>query len=419
MTTLVSTNIANQAALISWWAGIGADAISGDKQYVARLAAGTYVDAILYSGKTSDNGATDVGFGTSRIVITTQSGVWQQNGAEPLRYDSSQGVVIQRNHWDSDFVVQAGLAFKGLQTTGDAVIQMYGVFDTCFINQTENTYVYNGSKVINSVVFSSASAPSIIINGNVGCYGSAFVTMANRSVVQTNGFWSDATFIDCYAANLAASPTVDPWTTETGVYSGSCANNGSNHTSAGNRPGSSGVLFTNAALTNTASTGTLDLRLVSGSALSGVGVTNANLTLDMFGATRPGTPAIGPVEIAAAGDTTAPTLTSPTGTQTGSTTASGTVTTDEGNGTLYYLASTNATETAVTVKAASSQAVSGTGSQSVSFAGLTASTTYYAHYCHRDAAGNDSAVANSTSFTTAAASSAHSPAFYQTFIAGR
>jgi hypothetical protein len=102
------------------------------------------------------------------------------------------------------------------------------------------------------------------------------------------------------------------------------------------------------------------------------------------------------------GDTTAPTLTSPTGTQTGSTTASGTVTTDEGNGTLYYLASTNATETAVTVKAASSQAVSGTGSQSVSFTGLTASTTYYAHYCHRDAAGNDSAVANSTSFTTAA-----------------
>ena len=121
----------------------------------------------------------------------------------------------------------------------------------------------------------------------------------------------------------------------------------------------------------------------------------------------------------AGGDTTAPTLTSPTGTQTGSTTASGTVSTDEGNGTLYYLASTNATETAATVKAASSQAVSGTGSQSVSFIGLTASTTYYAHYCHRDAAGNDSTVSNSASLTTAAASSAKSPAFYQTFIAGR
>lgn len=109
------------------------------------------------------------------------------------------------------------------------------------------------------------------------------------------------------------------------------------------------------------------------------------------------------------GDTTAPTLTSPTGTQTGSTTASGTVSTDEANGTLYYLASTNATETAATVKAASSQTVTATGSQAVSLTGLTASTTYYLHYCHRDAAGNDSTVANSTSFTTAAAGSTYAP----------
>lgn len=107
-------------------------------------------------------------------------------------------------------------------------------------------------------------------------------------------------------------------------------------------------------------------------------------------------------DLAGAADTTAPTLTSPAATATGSTTASGSVSTDEGNGTLYYLASTNATETATTVKAGSSQAVSATGTQSVSFTGLTASTTYYAHYLHRDAAGNDSAVASSASFTTAA-----------------
>ena len=102
-------------------------------------------------------------------------------------------------------------------------------------------------------------------------------------------------------------------------------------------------------------------------------------------------------------DTTAPTLSSPTGTQTGSTTASGTVVTNEANGTLYRYASTNATETAATVKAANlTQAVTTTGSQSVTFTGLTASTTYYAHYVHRDAAGNDSAVVDSASFTTAA-----------------
>lgn len=103
-------------------------------------------------------------------------------------------------------------------------------------------------------------------------------------------------------------------------------------------------------------------------------------------------------------DTTAPTLTSPTGTKTGQTTASGTVSTNEANGTLYRLASTNATETAATVIAAAlSQAVSATGVQNVSFTGLTAATTYYAHYVHRDAASNDSSVASSASFTTDAA----------------
>lgn len=103
----------------------------------------------------------------------------------------------------------------------------------------------------------------------------------------------------------------------------------------------------------------------------------------------------------AGGDTTPPTLTSPTGTATGSTTASGTVSTNEANGTLYYLATTNSTETAATVKASgASQAVTATGTQNVSVTGLTASTNYYMHYVHRDAAGNDSTVSNSASFTT-------------------
>ena len=100
-----------------------------------------------------------------------------------------------------------------------------------------------------------------------------------------------------------------------------------------------------------------------------------------------------------------PTLTSPTGTQTGSSTASGTVSTDTGAGTLYYYASINATETVATIKASgASQAVSATGSQSVSFTGLSASTTYYAHYVH-NAAGGDSAASNSASFTTTAGGS--------------
>lgn len=101
-------------------------------------------------------------------------------------------------------------------------------------------------------------------------------------------------------------------------------------------------------------------------------------------------------------DVTAPTLTSPTATASGPNTAGGTVTTNEGNGTLYYLFSQNAVESAPAVKAAASQSVTATGVQSVSVVGLTSLTTYYAHYLHRDAAGNDSNVVTSASFTTLA-----------------
>lgn len=108
---------------------------------------------------------------------------------------------------------------------------------------------------------------------------------------------------------------------------------------------------------------------------------------------------------AAVGDTTAPTLSAPTAAKTGATTATGSVTTNEANGTLYYMTSTNAVESAATVKAGASQAVTATGAQAVSFTGLSAASTLYGHYLHRDAAGNDSTVANSGSFVTDAAGS--------------
>lgn len=99
-------------------------------------------------------------------------------------------------------------------------------------------------------------------------------------------------------------------------------------------------------------------------------------------------------------DTTPPTLSNPTATATGQTTASGSVTTDEGNGTLYYLASANSSENAATVKGGDSQAVSATGVQNVSVTGLTHSTGYYLHFVHVDAADNESDVASSSQFTT-------------------
>ena len=99
-------------------------------------------------------------------------------------------------------------------------------------------------------------------------------------------------------------------------------------------------------------------------------------------------------------DTTAPTLSSITAAKSGSASWTGSVSTDEANGTLFYVVTPNATETAATVKAGSSQAVTATGTQNLSGSGLSPSSTRYLHVLHRDAAGNDSDVASSSSFTT-------------------
>lgn len=113
-------------------------------------------------------------------------------------------------------------------------------------------------------------------------------------------------------------------------------------------------------------------------------------------------------------DTTAPVLTSPVGTQTGTTTATIGATTDEGNGTLYGVVTTSPTApSAAQVEAgqdhagaaaafAGGTAVASTGAKTISATGLTAATAYYAHLMHEDAAGNDSNVVTSAQFTTAA-----------------
>lgn len=114
-------------------------------------------------------------------------------------------------------------------------------------------------------------------------------------------------------------------------------------------------------------------------------------------------------DTASGADTTAPVLTSPVGTATGATTATIGATTDEGNGTLYGFVSASATPPSdADLKAgtgavwAGSAAVSGTGAQTLNATGLTASTSYYGHLLHADAAANDSNTVTSAQFTTSA-----------------
>lgn len=110
-------------------------------------------------------------------------------------------------------------------------------------------------------------------------------------------------------------------------------------------------------------------------------------------------------------DTTAPTLTNPTGTTVNASSADGSVDTDEANGTLYWVVTGSSTKPSVaqiqagqdhngTAAAESgNQAVSATGTQNVSATGLTAGATRYFHFQHQDDAANDSGVTTSASFT--------------------
>jgi uncharacterized repeat protein (TIGR02059 family) len=107
------------------------------------------------------------------------------------------------------------------------------------------------------------------------------------------------------------------------------------------------------------------------------------------------------------GDATAPVLSSPTAVG-GTTSGTGTLTvsTDEGNGTLYWVVTTSSTSpTAAQVKAgqddlgatasdSGSSVVSATGVQTLTDAasGLAGDFPYYAHFMHEDAATNQSTV---------------------------
>jgi hypothetical protein len=158
--------------------------------------------------------------------------------------------------------------------------------------------------------------------------------------------------------------------------------------------------------------------LTSSVAIDG-GSTLVSVATDILGVGRPQGSFydIGAYEYVTVVDVTAPVLTSATDIDTGSTTGSGTVTTDEDNGTLYFAITQSATTPSVTqIKAgqdhtsttaddSGNQSVSATGVQNVSFTGLTASTAYYAHYVHMDLSTNNSNTITADGFTTQAGGS--------------
>ena len=114
---------------------------------------------------------------------------------------------------------------------------------------------------------------------------------------------------------------------------------------------------------------------------------------------------------AAAGDTTAPVLTAPTGVATSSTAATVGATTDTAEGTMYGIASSSATvptktqirsgqdHTGSAAAGAGNVAVSSTGAKTVNITGLTPGSSYYPHVVHVDVAGNESNIVSGSQWT--------------------
>jgi hypothetical protein len=112
------------------------------------------------------------------------------------------------------------------------------------------------------------------------------------------------------------------------------------------------------------------------------------------------------MSIAGAVDSTPPGLSLASAATSGATGWTGSVTTDEGNGTLHTIVSGNTTETVAAIKTfGQSQSVTATGAQSLGGTGLTPETVYYLHIVQTDAAGNESAALVSNAFTTEAVAS--------------
>ena len=406
--------------LQAWFDAAPADLTVADVIWQGKVKNQEFVSAstlLNMSGKTAD--------ATRYFELTTDTGAsftdHANKATNALRYNASNGAAL-RITADYAAAIRCSIPFTRVSklmmtNTSDTATSLPVIFtegsgrlhvDKCiFESWNRGTTIAggiflngSGSIIRNSLVVQRSTNSSAKIAGLTDGAAAYNVTMVSLGVTLTYGIdtqYASTTLKNVYIGGVT-TPDSGGTSTKTNCYSSVTA---TGYT----------VAAQSTATFQSITSGSHDLRLAAGSSLIDAGATESTYSAtDVIGVSRPQGSSydVGAHEYVAA-DATAPTLTIPTGTQTGGTTASGTVSTNEANGTLYYLASTNTTETAATVKAASSQTVTGTGSQSVSFTGLTAGTTYYAHYCHRDAAGNDSTVADSASFTTAAAASTYAP----------
>jgi hypothetical protein len=415
MATIIEKTIGtggDYASIPLWWASTPADFTTADQIHRGLLLNQEFVNTttIALSGKTCD--------ATRYAELTAAPGAsFIDNATQMGRYDATKGAALKCTASTSSILSVSvkymrinRLQFSNTSTgstaacclyeSGAASIVGYTDIDQCIMeSSSENSSLKGtlrisntGSKVRNSIIINKSALATTIIAALVGGASAYNCTFVNISGTPYN-YGISTQYITGVMKNCYVGGVITPEDGTIALTKTTCFSNAA-------ATGYSTAPLSTATFANVTA-GTHDLRTVLGSALLDVGTTESTYAAyGIYGNARPQGAAydVGAYELVT--DFTAPTLTSPTGTATGPTTATGTVSTNESNGTLFYLVNTSPTATVAAVKAGSSKAVTAAGTQNVSIVGLTASTVYYLHYVHVDSANNTSTVYDSAAFTT-------------------
>ena len=433
MATIVSKTIGSggdYSTLQAWEDACPANLVTADQIWQGKVKNQVFSSTgnlLTISGTTAD--------ATRYVELTTDTGASFLDHANvrtnALRYNESNGACIKvTGAWasavaiDQNYTRISKLQFSGTSTGGGAKASFSlgngGGATHCDINQcifevyspssgtsgAGSLSIYgNGNRVRNSLIVQKTSTNTAIIaqlSAGASAHNCTFVSLGTTLTNGIYGNYGTGTLSNCYIGGVSAPKYGSAGLTVTACHTNATAS------------GYTTTAFSTSTFENITD-GTHDLRLKSGSALIGVGTTDSTYAAsDISGLARSGTYDVGAWE-ASASDTTAPTLTSASVSAVATTTATGNVTTDEANGTLYSIVSTSATApSAAQIQAgqdntgaaavwSGNQAVSSTGAKTFSITGLTASTAYYAHYQHKDAANNNSTVVTSAQFTTGSA----------------
>lgn len=425
-TTVVKTigTGGDYSTLQAWEDACPANLVSADQIWQGQCKNQEFVvsgTVLTISGTTVD--------ATHYVELTTEAGAsfvdHANKATNALRYNKDNGAALRGSGaWVSAFNINqqytrisklqfsnsfdgsgAGLtifAESGLTWFDRCIVEGYGRSDITGIFKLSGT----GSVVSNCVLIQKnnlSTATIAMIAGGASAYNVTLAALGTTADIGIKVAYG-ATLTNVYVGN--ATTTFTSANTATNCY-----------TSQSSPPSG----WTNAPFSTTTfenvTAGTHDLRLKSGSALINAGANSATYSpIDIIGTARTsGSYDVGAWEYSAGGDTTAPTLSSASVTSVGTTTGTGNVTTNEGNGTLYSVVSTSATApSAAQIQAGNdhtgaaavwsgNQAISSTGAKTLSITGLTASTSYYAHFQHKDSANNNSSVVTSAQFTTGSA----------------